>query len=273
MIFLAYLLVGVFAGLLSGLLGVGGGLVVVPALILIFQYSKLFDPELIMHLAVGTSLAIMMLTVSSSAYAYYKRELIAWSVFVRFLPGLCLGVLAGTWLAKQLSSTILMNLFAIFLIIIALRLYFEKPAKVLNLSKNEQAPLRVPSIGLLSLAASLTGMMSAFFGIGGGLLMVPFFLYIGLNMYESSGTSSICGLPIAIISTITLTFTDSAALTHALVPAGTYGYIYWPAVGLIGIVSVLFAPLGTRLAVHTKPLILKRLMALVLILTAVNLLI
>ena len=242
-----------------------------PALILIFQYTKLFDLELIMHLAVGTSLAVMMLTVSASAYAYYKRKLIAWSVFVRFLPGLCTGVIVGTWLARQLSSTILMTLFAIFLMLIALRLFFEKQPEGLVLPEVSTV-LRLPSNGLLSLAALLTGIMSAFFGIGGGLLMVPFFLYIGLNIYESSGTSSICGLPIAIMSTITLSLSDNTDVVHALVPVGTYGYIYWPAVGLIGIVSVIFAPLGTRLAVHTKPLILKRLMAWVLILTAVNLL-
>lgn len=273
MIYLAYLLTGAFAGILSGLLGVGGGLIVVPALVFIFQYSKLFEPNLIMHLAVGTSLAIMMFTSSSSARAYYKRNLISWPVFVRFMPGLCVGMICGGFIAKQLSSNILIILFAIFLVIISMRLFFEKKSNVVDIPQKQYSSEPALNTWLLLSAALFTGIVSAFFGIGGGPLMVPFFLYIGLNMYKSTGTSSICGLPIAIIGTITFTLTGWATITHLSVPEGTYGYIYWPAVGIISIISVLLAPIGTRIAVHTKPFILKRIMAAILILSAVNLLV
>jgi hypothetical protein len=269
---LTYLLTGAFAGLLSGLLGVGGGLIVVPALIFAFKYANVFQPNILMHLAVGTSLAVMIFTSSSSAYAYYKRDLIVWPIFIRFLPGLCLGIIGGSLVSKKISSDVLIFLFAFFLLIIAIRLFFEKPSTARNRPQEKQATQPLPKAGLLIIAASITGLLSAFFGIGGGLLMIPFFLYIDLNMHQSSGTSSLCGLPIAIIGTITLTLTGWTTVKNLPTPVGTLGYIYWPAVGMIALASVIFAPIGTKLAIHTKARLLKKIMAMLLIVSATNLL-
>ncbi|MDP3705274.1 MAG: sulfite exporter TauE/SafE family protein [Legionellaceae bacterium] len=281
MIFILYLVTGALAGTLSGLLGVGGGIIVVPMLILLFKCTHAFSNVLIMHVATGTSLAIMMFTTASSANAYYRRDLIVWPIFFRFLPGLCIGMIVGSTLTKQLSSNILIELFAIFLIIIAIYLLVSKSepstrASNVTLHKKKLSVLTAESPNLhkellfISIAISI-GLLSTFFGIGGGLLMLPFFLFIGLSMHESSGTTSICGVPIAIIGTITLTLTGWGPVQGMDTPFGTVGYIYWPAAGMVSLTSVIFAPIGTRLAMWFQPKTLKRFLVGLLLFSSVNL--
>lgn len=287
MTFILYLIIGVLAGTLSGLLGVGGGIIVVPALILLFKYNYLFSNDLIMHIAVGTSLAIMMFTTSSSANAYYQRDLIVWPVFLRFLPGLCVGMIVGSMVAKQLSSDLLIILFAIFLIIVAVYLFFSKQEQLvranpplpnnqtlsnIKLSMLTDRSHKLPKELTFTSVAILIGLLSTTFGIGGGLLMVPFFLLIGLSMRESSGTTSICGIPIAIIGTITLTVTGWSAIETMDTPFGTVGYIYWPAAGIVSLASIIFAPIGTRWSMCFQPRTLKRFLAGLLIFSSINLL-
>lgn len=270
MTFVIYLLTGVFAGTLSGLLGVGGGIIVVPTLIFCFQSVHLFTDALIMHVAVGTSLAIMIFTSLSSANAYYRRGFIVWPVFIRFLPGLCVGMIAGSMIAKQLSSHLLIMLFALFLIIIAVYLFFSKPEKITPKSIKHTYPLLRELV--IIVVAILIGLLSTIFGIGGGLLMVPFFLLIGLEMHEASGTSSICGVPISIIGTIVLTIAGWDAIQNSPLPAGTIGYVYWPAATMVSLTSIIFAPIGARLSIRFRPITLKRILACLLIASSINLL-
>jgi len=287
MIFVLYLVMGALAGTLSGLLGVGGGIIVVPGLILLFQYSHIFTDALIMHMAVGTSLAIMIFTTLSSAGAYYRRGFIIWPIFLRFIPGLCVGMIVGAMITKQLSSQLLITLFGIFLLVIALFLLFSKSdqetrhrnsrSNKIILDKNKLTfffaiPRQLLKELLFVAAALLIGVCSTVFGIGGGLLMVPFFLYVGLTVRESSGTSSVCGIPIACIGTLILTLTGWSVTKNMTTPFGTLGFIYWPAAGMVSVTSILFAPIGTRLAVKLHPKTLKRILAGLLIINAINLL-
>ncbi len=301
---MSYLLIGIIAGILSGLFGVGGGIIVVPALVMLFKYTGVFSDSLIMHMATGTSLAIMIFTASSSAYAYYKRGFIVWPLFLRILPGLCVGMLTGALIGRSLSNNALIALFAVFIILVAIYLFFsktkEKEGSYITAKSNSTTSnnlLKLPSSALLRSSpqlptdewnhalssgmlhrilttggALLIGMLSTTFGIGGGLLMVPFFVFLGFNVRQSSATSSICGLPAAGLGSIILIVSGMSLVTQSVAPLGTTGFVYWPAVGLVSITSVIFAPIGTSLSVRFHQKTLKRLLCILLIMSAGNLL-
>ena len=251
---LFYLLTGIAAGLLSGLLGVGGGIVVVP--ILAFMFVSIFPAPLVMHMAIGTSLAIMIFTAASSAYAYHKRGLVLWPLFAKFAPGMVVGTITGAIIAMYLSSRSLEIAFAIFLLLIAAKMFDTRKVK---------AERQLPRILGLSVAAFFTGILSGFFGIGGGTLMVPFFVYCNVIMQNATGTSSACGFVLAVLGTVSLILTGLTAVNIPNIPHGTMGFVYWPAVLPIAITSVIFAPLGTRIAVWLKPDVLQRVFAAVLV--------
>lgn len=262
MISFIYLLTGAAAGLLAGLLGIGGGIIVVPILDRIFAYQQ-FPDEIGMHMAIGTSLAIMMFTSLSSSIAYFRRDLIVWPMFYRFTPGLLAGTLSGVWIAKQIPSHHLRSAFAIFLILIALHLFFQYES-------SRRLKEQDPRSWVLFSVSFCIGLLSAFFGIGGGMIMVPFFLYCKIPTLKSIGTSAICSVPLALVGTFSYTFIDSIKGWHET--PWLIGYIYWPAVMLVVITSVFFAPIGAWLATRLPSATLKRIFAIILLITSVNLL-
>lgn len=256
-----YLIAGALAGTLAGMLGVGGGIIVVP--ILIYLYSKHFPADLVAHMAVGTSLAIMIFTALSSAYAYQRRGLIVWQLFYKFTPGLIIGVITGSIVGRLISSESLSIAFGIFMMLVAINMFFAGKPKA-----HRDFPGRL-AMGVIG---ACVGTCSGFFGIGGGTMIVPFFTYCNLEMRKATGTSSLCGFPIALIGAVSLIITGwNVAIDHHM-PFGTTGYVYWPAALMIAITTILFAPLGTRLAVWLPGKILKRIFAVVLFFTAINLL-
>lgn len=257
---ISYLFTGVFAGILAGLLGVGGGIVVVPVLDILF--SSLFPPNLLMHMAIGTSLAIMIFTTASTTYNYQRKGLVNWSLFYQFTPGMFLGAITGTWIAKYLSSDTLRIAFAIFLLIIAVKMFDTRKV---------HTEKQLPSFLIISMVAFCTGMISGFFGVGGGSLMVPFFVYYNVIMQNATATSSACGFILAIIGTICLIITGLSVASISNVPAGTTGFVYWPAVFPVALTSVIFAPIGTRLAIWLPANILQRIFAVIIIFTAIYL--
>lgn len=267
--FIIFLAIGIAAGLLSGLLGIGGGIIVVPTLLMLFHHNQHFHDTDMMHIAVGTSLATMILTALSSTIAYQRHQAIIWPVFWRMLPGLCLGLVAGSTLTKQLVSTVLVNLFSAILTITAIQLIFSAhqqaktiPRPIISChSSREQL--------LIFIGSLIVGILSSLFGIGGGILLVPLFLMLGLTMRQSSGTSSICGMITAIIGTLLL---SRNTLNSQYLYPHTIGYIYWPAALTIAIGSVCMAPFGTSLAFKLPIPALKRLFSIILLLSAWNLL-
>ncbi|MDF1756819.1 MAG: sulfite exporter TauE/SafE family protein [Legionellaceae bacterium] len=273
MLIALYLVAGMFAGTLSGLLGIGGGLVVVPTLVWLFKTKHLFVNDVIMPVAVGTSLAIMIFTASSSAHAYYKRGLISWPLVLRFLPGLCAGMVFGSVIISKISSDSLLIIFSIFLCCLAGYLFFYKQ-NIKSVTEDKITLHEYDLIFSLTRQISLVvvsicvGILSTIFGIGGGILMVPFFMFIGFNIREASGCSAICGVPIAMLGTILLTIVGLNE--EQAMKVGTLGFIYWPAVVVVASSSMVFAPIGTRLSLHFKPSSLKRLLSVILILTAIN---
>ncbi len=249
---LLYLATGAFAGVLAGLLGVGGGLIIVPILALSFAAQGV-APEVQMHLAVGSSLATIIFTSLSSVYAHHKRGAVEWGAFAAMTPGIVLGALLGAVLARWLPTLSLRYVFGVFELFVALQM-----ALSLKPSPHRGLPGRMG----MSSAGGVIGTLSALVGVGGGTLTVPFLLWCNVPIQRAIATSAACGLPIALAGAVGFAL---AGWGNPLLPAGSSGYLYWPA--LLGVVaaSVLFAPLGARLAHALPTTVLKRLFALLLL--------
>jgi uncharacterized membrane protein YfcA len=237
--FLAYIACGLVAGLLAGLLGVGGGLVIVPVLTLIFM-SQGFANEVIVHMAVGTSLATIILTSISSVRAHHLRQAVLWPVVWQLVPGIILGALLGAAIADAMPTSVLRNFFAIFEILVAVQMLT---------SLKPQAHRSLPGRAGMSVAGTTIGMISSIVGIGGGTLTVPFLVWCRVTIHQAIGTSSACGLPIALGGAIGFML---MGWDEVWLPEYSTGFVYWPA--WLGIVSasVLAAPLGAALA-HRLP--------------------
>ena len=235
-----YLLTGAVAGLLAGLLGIGGGLIIVPALVWLFLANG-FDSSVVVHLAVGTSLATIIVTAISSIRAHHKRGAVRWLLVAQLSPGIILGAWLGAAIADLLPTWWLQRVFASFVILVGLQM---------ALGAKTEAHRELPGLTAMSLAGGVIGMVSAIVGIGGGTMTVPFLNWCSVNMREAVATSAACGLPIAVAGTIGFIV---AGWGVPLLPSGSIGYVYWPAFLGIVIASYLFAPLGAKLA-HSLPL-------------------
>jgi uncharacterized membrane protein YfcA len=234
-----YLGLGSLAGLMAGLLGVGGGLVIVPVLIWAFTLLG-FDSEVLVHLAVGTSLATIVVTSLSSIRAHHRRGAVRWELVRRLSPGILLGSLIGALVADWMSSEWLRRVFAVFVLIVGTRML---------LGLNVRVGLQLPGPTGMWGAGGVIGAVSALVGIGGGSLTVPFLHASGVGMREAVATSSACGLPIALAGGLGFVWTG---WSQPGLPQGSTGFVYWPAFAGIVLTSVLFAPLGARLA-HRLP--------------------
>lgn len=236
---LFYLAGGAAAGLLSGLFGVGGGTILVPVLLFLFRHSGVPE-ELWMHMALGTSLAVIIINAASSMRAHQKRGAIRWDIFKSLIPGVILGGLIGAWIADQLTSTILVLIFVCFLVLISLQLLTAKQSK----------PQRgVPGSSGLIGAGSVIGGMSALVGIGGGSLTVPFLIWCNVQVAHAVATSAAVGLPIAVTGAIGYIGTG---WFNSQLPDWSLGYVYLPAFFGMALAGSLFAPLGAWLA-HALP--------------------
>jgi uncharacterized membrane protein YfcA len=256
----AYLLLGAVAGVAAGMLGVGGGLVIVPVLLGLFR-AKGFDEALVAHLAVGTSLATIVATSISSIIAHQRRRAIRWPLVGYLLPGMILGAWLGSAIAGLLPTVALQRIYACFAILVGVRML--RGAQV-------EGRWALPGWPGMGLAGGLIGMVSAIVGIGGGTMTVPFLNGCRVHMRQAVATSSACGLPIALAGT--LGFVVIGWGVEGL-PDGCVGFLYGPA--LVGIVasSVLFAPVGAWLAHRVPVAVLKRVFALLLLLLGAKLLI
>lgn len=239
MTFILYSIVGAIAGVLAGLFGIGGGLIVVPALIFSFTLQQV-APDVLTHLAVGTSLASMVITSISSIRTHNKSGAVQWRIFLFVSCGLLLGSYLGAYTAASLSGSVLQKCLGGFALAVSAKMWF-------SLKASEGA--KVPNVGVLATAGVIIGSISSLFGIGGGSISVPFFRHISLTMKQSVGTSAACGLPIALTGAISNMYLGYG---HARLPPMSTGYVYWPAFFGIVITSVFFARIGARLA-HRLP--------------------
>ena len=236
---LLYLATGVFSGLASGLLGVGGGLIIVPVLYYIFSAQNL-PGEHIMHMALATSLATIIITSISSARAHHKKQAVLWPIFLLLAPGICIGAWFGGIAASEIKTTILKPGFGIFEFIVALYLLW-----------NHRSPQHAVALDKIKSATGgfIIGIVSAIVGIGGGTLTVPFLHWHNIAIRNAVATSAACGLPIAAFGTASYIYTGWSINN---LPEQTLGYVYLPAFALIIVTSFLFAPVGAKLA-HRLP--------------------
>jgi len=260
MIFLLYILAGMIAGFLSGLLGIGGGLFIVPALLTIFEWQHPFHQH-IMHMVIGTSLSIIIVTAFRSLMAHMKYKVPFWPIYKQLLPGILVGVIGGVILAHYLESKTLQILFAIVLLILALKMLFER--------KNSfQFP--TPNKTGMSIAGFIIGGKSGLLGLGGGALTIPFLTSCKISMRVAVVISIATSFTVAIVGSIASMI---SGLQVTNLPPWSTGFVYWPAVLCVGLSSAFFAPLGARLS-HTLPTqTLKRLFAILLLFISIKMLV
>ncbi|CAK0774472.1 putative membrane transporter protein [Gammaproteobacteria bacterium] len=259
MIILAYATLGAFAGVLAGLLGVGGGLVIVPVLVFLFQGQGI-DPTVVVHLAIGTSLATIVVTSLSSIRAHHRRGAVLWPVVYELTPGIVVGTWLGAEVVHLLPTVALKIIFGLFELAVAAKIGFG-----LRPSPHRRLPGRVGMSG----TGSLIGFISGIIGIGGGTLTVPFLVWCNTPIRNAVATSAACGMPIAVAGSLGFVATGWSV---AVLPLYSTGYVYWPALVGVTATSMLTAPLGAWLA-HTLPTtLLNRFFALFLFVLGVRML-
>ncbi len=246
--YLLYIPLGIFAGLMAGLFGIGGGLIIVPALVAIFSYLG-FDSAITMHLAIGTSLATIIFTSLSSVWAHHKKGAVLWAVFSKLALGIVVGAVTAGFIADAIPSKGLQWFFAIFELYVAIQM---------TLGFKPDASRELPGNTAMLGAGAIIGTISSFVGIGGGTLTVPFLMWCNTSIHKAIATSAACGLPIAVAGTVGFIISGWG---EATLPDYSLGYIHLPS--LLGIVStsVLFAPLGAKLAHRLPVALLKRVFA------------
>ena len=251
-IVLMYVLVGVVAGVLAGLLGIGGGLVIVPMLVFCFTRQGIPD-DVIMHLALGTSLASIMFTAVSSFRAHHRRGAVHWEVVRKIVIGIFTGTFIGTCIAAELPTRYLKGFFVVFLYYVGVQMLTNQKPR-----PSRQIPGHTAMFGV----GNVIGVVSSLVGIGGGTLSVPFMVWCNMSVHHAIGTSAAIGFPIAVAGSIGYVYNG---LTVPGLPELSVGYVYLPALVGIVVTSVMTAPLGVRLA-HRLPVDrLKRIFAVLLL--------
>lgn len=259
MLFAAYLLVGACAGLLAGMLGIGGGVVLVPALAYAYAFQGLPESSL-MHLAVGTSLAAIVPTAASSVYAHHRHRAVQWPLVKAMGWGLVPGAISGSLAAGMVPGVWLARGFGIFGACVAVQLFWNA---------NAQGRRPPPGRTVLALGGFGIGFLSALLGIGGGSITVPWLAYCSVDIRRAVATSAACGLLLGVVGAIGFLATGWSAQD---LPPGATGYIYWPALGGVVLASIAFAPVGARLAHRLPVATLKRAFALLLLAVGINML-
>lgn len=229
------LALGCVCGFLAGLLGIGGGMLLVPALTFIAS-GRGFPADYVVKMAVATSLATILFTSLASVRAHHKRGAVRWDVVKLLAPGIVVGSLLGAQIARLLSTKSLALVFAVFVSYSALQMFIDKKPK-----PSRQLPQGPGMLG----AGTGIGTLSALVGAGGGFISVPFMTWCNVSIHTAVATSAALGFPIALAGTIGYIF---AGWNLQGAPDGSFGYLYLPALALIAATSVILAPFGARAA-------------------------
>ena len=254
MIWIYYALIGLLAGFSAGYLGIGGGLILVPALTWLFSMDPLTAPYAI-HMAVATSLSTMLITSMSSIFAHHRRRAITWPVTLDLSPGLLAGAVAGAMLAVRLSTDMLAAVFGMYAALAGLQLLSGRESK-----GQKPLPGRLGS----SFTGLIIGTISSLVGIGGGSLTVPWLLWHGRQVKQAVATAAACGYPIALAGTISFVMLGQK---ENILDSVT-GYIHLPAFGGVVLFSVLAAPLGAAAVHNSSPVLVRRIFGAFMLLVA-----
>ena len=257
MLFLIYAVLGVFAGIIAGLFGVGGGIIIVP--VLIYSFGLLgFPAEHLVHMAIATSLACIVTTSVSSIYAHHKKGAVDWSLVFTMVPGIALGSWLGGMTAVGIKGPYLQVIIGVFALYTSWGMW--------NKSKQEPVAKSLAKALLIPVSAGI-GWASAIFGIGGGSLTVPFLSSRGVQAQRAVACGAALGFPIALVGTLSFIY---AGWTISGLPEDSLGLVYWPAWLGIAIFSTLSARFGAQLAHRLSARILQRSFAAFLCLVGLN---
>ena len=245
------LALGGFVGFLAGLLGIGGGMTLVPLLTLLFT-SENFPPTHVVHMAVATATATMAFTALSSARAHARRGAVLWAVVVSMAPGVIIGSLVGPQIASALPTRVFAAVFGIFVGVSATRM--------LRGSKPKPGHELPGKPGLFGVGA-IIGVISSLLGAGGAFITIPYLGRHNVSIHNAVATSAALGLPIAVAGAIGFIV---AGLRQPDLPRWSAGYVYVPAMVAIVVASMLAAPLGASLAHRWPALKLRRAFAVLL---------
>ena len=251
--------VGALVGTLAGLLGIGGGIVMVPALIFLLPGLDVVD-SVLSQMAVGTSLACICIISISSARAHHRRGGVRWDAVLSMAPGLVVGALLGAWVAHFLSSLMLQRIVGLAAVLLGVKMFWGmQPA----------AHRDVPSKPGLACVGTAIGAMSSLIGIGGGSMTVPYLSWCNMSMKQAVGTSAACGIAIAWSGV-------AGFLVAGWGEPGTgiasFGYVSLPAFAAIVLCSIVCVPVGASLAYRLPARMLKRVFAVLLVVVGVKML-
>ena len=257
---LGYAAIGAAVGFFAGLLGIGGGAIMVPLLVMLFEAQGL-PREQVLHLAVGSGMATILLTSVSSVRAHAARGALRWDLIKSMTPGILIGGLVGSAVAGAIPTRLFAVLFCVVVYIASAHMLLDR----------KPMPSRaVPGAAGMFLAGFLISAVSAFAAIGGAFMTVPFMMYCNVPLIQAIGCAAAIGFPIALAGTVGFV---ASGLAHGGLPAWSVGYVYLPAFVGIAISSVLFAPAGAALAHRLKTKTLKRIFAALLFTIATKMLI
>ncbi|WP_206483527.1 sulfite exporter TauE/SafE family protein [Thalassotalea sp. G2M2-11] len=256
-VFLSCAFLGCIAGFLAGLLGIGGGLVIVPALVYLLP-SLGFAGESLMPIAIATSLASIVFTAASATFAHHKNNNIPWDIAKQLMIMIAVGALLGAYVADTLSNELLTYIFATAVTILASYM-------LLSIRTVKTKPM--PNGWVIKSVGFSTGAIASIMGIAGGAILVPILTYYSMSIRHAIGTATVCGFVVAIFGAIGFIITG---LDHPQLPEWSLGYIYLPALLGIILTSSLFAPYGVKMAEKLPVRYLKRLFSGFLILVAIK---
>ena len=248
---LELLLLGSVIGFLAGLLGIGGGMLMVPFLTLLLAHKN-FPADLVLKMAVATSLATICFTSIASVRAHHARGAVRWDVVKLLAPGIAVGGLLGAQIAKALPNTVLAVLFAVFI-------GFSATQMLLN--KKPAASRQLPKGAGMFGAGGLIGLLSSLVGAGGAFISVPFMTWCNLPIHNAVGTSAALGFPIALAATVG--YVIAGWSLHDL-PPGALGFLYLPALFVIAVASMSTARWGAAVAHRLNMTQLRRMFAVLL---------
>jgi uncharacterized membrane protein YfcA len=236
---LVLLVLGAATGFAAGLLGIGGGMLMVPFITMILTAEN-FPPEHVVHMAIATSLATIMFTSISSVRAHHKRGAVMWPIVKTLAPGILIGSWIGPWIGSHMNSAALAAFFGIFVAFSATQMLLDK---------KPSAARDLPGTSGMFAAGGIIGTLAGLVGAGGGFVSVPFMTWCNVKIHNAVATSAALGFPIAVAGTLSNIY---FGMNVEGLPPASLGFIYLPALLVISIASFMTAPLGARTA-HNLP--------------------
>jgi uncharacterized membrane protein YfcA len=236
---LALCAMGIFGGFAAGLLGIGGGMILVPFMTMIFTAMQ-FPPQLNVHMAIATCLATILFTSISSVRAHHLKGAVLWPVVRLLAPGLLVGSWIGPWIATKMNATVMALAFGAFVMVAATQMLIDrKPV----------GSRELPGKAGMFAAGGVIGTLSGLVGAGGAFMSIPFMTWSNVRIHAAVATSAALGFPIALAGTMSNIYFgwDEPALPHY-----SLGFIYTPVLFVIATASVIMAPIGARTA-HRWP--------------------